>query len=480
VMEKKITWHNFEVVLKTEDSVEVRNLAEGTTELLTDFRDPVVKMSMAYGHLVIATASQCFIYPTKNFNTPVSFDRKEGIIRYIMHTSAHIMLLDNINGIQIFSYDGRLVSSPKLTNWKVELLTDDFVSVSSDMLAIRDQRDPKVVHILDINSGAPIGKPIQHTNDVLVIRLDQCPGMAMRHLCLVDTNRDLHIAVLRRSRPKMAKLGTMVQSLAWHEEHSMLAAVTNGKLAVWYYPSAAFVDPDILPTTRSDRDATEFGKTPDITAFYGNTCTITRADGAVMPTWVSPFPAMLHQYVSARTKEAWDNAIRLCRFVKDNTIWACLASMSAASKELYPAEIAYAAIEEVDKVQYIAYIKTIPSPEGRNAEMALFCREAQDAESMLIQAGLFFRAIEMNCNNFRWQRALDLADKHKCHIDTVILWRRQYLARFPNARESIPAFITIDKGLEGQIDEETIAAKIAAETEKERTRPGAQPYVDPI
>ena len=62
----------------------------------------------------------------------------------------------------------------------------------------------------------------------------------------------------------------------------------------------------------------------------------------------------------------------------------------------------------------------------------------------------------------------------------MILWRRQYLARFPNARESIPAFITIDKGLEGQIDEETIAAKIAAETEKERTRPGAQPYVDPI
>merc|ERR1712110_858567 len=99
------------------------------------------------------------------------------------------------------------------------------------------------------------------------------------------------------------------------------------------------------------------------------------------------------------------------------------------------------------KVQYIAYIKTIPSPEGRDAEMALFCHEFHEAEHSLIQAGLYFRAIEMNCNNFRWQSALALADKYKCHIDTVVLWRQQYLARFANSRESIAEFITYSKGL---------------------------------
>jgi hypothetical protein len=40
----------------------------------------------------------------------------------------------------------------------------------------------------------------------------------------------------------------------------------------------------------------------------------------------------------------------------------------------------YAAIEEVDKVQYIAHIKTIPTSEGREAEMALFCREPDEGE----------------------------------------------------------------------------------------------------
>lgn len=483
VLEKKVTWKDYLVTLKTEDTIEVRELTGGSTsatELLTDFRDPVVKMSIAYGHLVVATPTQVFMYKTTNWHTPVTFDRKEGTLRYIMQTADHAMLMDNNNGIQIFSYEGRLLSSPKLSQWRVELLNDQLISTSTDMIAIRDQRDPKVVHILDIVSGAPIGKPVQHTNEVVCIKLDQCPKMLMRHLVMIDKNRDLHITALRRSRPKSAKLGTMVQSLIWHDEHSMLAAVTNGKVAVWYFPSAAFVDPDVLPQTRFDRDAAPFGKTPTITAFSGNSCTITRGDGAVMPVSVSPYPAMLHQYICNRSAESWNNAIRLCRFVKDPAIWACVAAMAASAKELYAAEIAYAAIEEVDKVQYISYIKTVPSPEGREAEMALFCHEFQEAEHILIQAGLFFRAIEMNCNNFRWQRALDLADKYKTHGDTVIWMRRQYLGRFPNSRETLPEFITADKGLEGKIDPETIELKVAAEIEKEKTRPGATPYLDPV
>jgi len=43
----------------------------------------------------------------------------------------------------------------------------------------------------------------------------------------------------------------------------------------------------------------------------------------------------------------WDDAVRLCRFVKDNSLWACLAAMSAYAKDLSTAEVAYAAIDEV-------------------------------------------------------------------------------------------------------------------------------------
>lgn len=39
--------------------------------------------------------------------------------------------------------------------------------------------------------------------------------------------------------------------------------------------------------------------------------------------------------------------MRLCRFVKDPSLWACLAAMSAYAKDLMTAEVAYAALDEV-------------------------------------------------------------------------------------------------------------------------------------
>ena len=55
-------------------------------------------------------------------------------------------------------------------------------------------------------------------------------------------------------------------------------------------------------------------------------------------------------------------------------------------------------------MQYINHIKEIPTKEGRNAAMALFCRQTQEAETILLQAGLIYRAIQMNIDLFNWDR----------------------------------------------------------------------------
>jgi intraflagellar transport protein 80 len=60
----------------------------------------------------------------------------------------------------------------------------------------------------------------------------------------------------------------------------------------------------------------------------------------------------------------------------------------------------------VDKVQFVSHIKQLPSPERRNAELALFCHQPQQAEVIYLQAGLPFRAIELNMNLFNWERYL--------------------------------------------------------------------------
>lgn len=55
-------------------------------------------------------------------------------------------------------------------------------------------------------------------------------------------------------------------------------------------------------------------------------------------------------------------------------------------------------------MEYINSIKELPSKESRNAAMALFCGNSQDAEGVLLAAGLIFRAIMMNIDLFNWDR----------------------------------------------------------------------------
>ena len=88
---------------------------------------------------------------------------------------------------------------------------------------------------------------------------------------------------------------------------------------------------------------------------------------------------------------------------------------------------------KVTKVEYVQYIRSIPSEEGRQAELALFRRLPEEAERILLQAAtppLVYRAIKMNLNIFRWGRALDLAIKYKTHMDTVLGYRQKYLSDF--------------------------------------------------
>jgi len=57
----------------------------------------------------------------------------------------------------------------------------------------------------------------------------------------------------------MSVSGTMVQSLAWNDENNMLAALTDGKLIVFYYPNVTYIDRYLLPRTIYERDAAYVG-----------------------------------------------------------------------------------------------------------------------------------------------------------------------------------------------------------------------------
>uniref|UniRef100_UPI00398E3A1C intraflagellar transport protein 80 homolog isoform X3 n=1 Tax=Pristiophorus japonicus TaxID=55135 RepID=UPI00398E3A1C len=472
IIEQRWEWKNFEITLTKRRSMQVRNVLNDALDVL-EFRDRVIKASLSHGHLVVVTSLQCYVYSTKNWNTPLVFDLKEGTLSLILQAERHFLLLDGA-GIYLYSYEGRLISSPKFPGMRTDILSSQTVSLSNDTIAVRDQADDKVIYLIDALSGKPLGdgKPLVHKIEVMEVALDQFGSLNERKIAIIDKNRDLYITSVRRSgkERKIIKIGTMMHSIAWNDKINILCGMQNMYFVVWYYPNTIYIDKELLSKTIYEKDASEFGKSPQIVNYVGNQVTVRRADGSLIYTNISPYPAILHEYVSA---SRWDDAVRLCRFVKtttpdeEQTMWSCLAAMAIAHKDLMTAEVAYAAIGEIDKVQYINLIKDLPSKESRMAHLLLFTGNVQDAEGILIQAGLIYQAIQININLYNWERALELAVKYKTHVDTVLAYRKKFLEDF-HKEESNKRFLQYAEGVE--VNWEKIQAKIEMEISKERER----------
>uniref|UniRef100_A0A914WZA1 Uncharacterized protein n=2 Tax=Plectus sambesii TaxID=2011161 RepID=A0A914WZA1_9BILA len=256
----------------------------------------------------------------------------------------------------------------------------------------------------------------------------------------------------------------MIQNIRFNDTTNMLVGLQDSKMLVWCYPSTIYVDSDLLQRTIIDKEIGDFGKSPTLVSFVGNHVTVRRVDGSLISAGVSPFPAALHAYVE---KSKWDHALRLCRHIRDEKLWATLAAMAAYAKNLNTAEIAYGAIDEAEKVQLLGEIRSNPNKDVRSADLSVFCGNAQDAEGLLLQSGHIFRAIMLNITLFRWDRALELATKHKMHVDTVLGYRQRYLEEFEK-KETHPKFLQYASEVE--VDWDTINERITAEYEREKNK----------
>ncbi|XP_071377336.1 intraflagellar transport protein 80 homolog [Centroberyx affinis] len=466
VVEQHWEWKSFVITLTKRRTMQVRNVVNDAVDVL-EFRDRVIKASLAHGHLVVTTSLQCYVYNSRNWNTPLIFDLKEGTVSLILQAEKQFLLVDGA-GLYMFSYEGRLISSPKFPGMRADILNAQAVSLSNDTIAIRDKSDEKVVFLFDALTGKALGdgKPLTHKLEVVEIALDQCGPSNERKIALIDKNRDLYLTSVRRlgREHKICKIGTMVHTMAWNDTANILCGIQDNQFTVWYYPSAVFTDKELLPKTLYMKDGSEFSRAPHILSYVGTKVTVRQGDGSLIYSNVSPYPALLHEY---STSARWEDALRLCRFAKDQSLWACLAGMAMANKELTTAEVAYTAIGEVPRVQYINFIKEQPSKESSVAHMLLFSGQAQEAEATLLQAGLIYQAIQVNIDLSNWERALELAVKHKTHVDTVLAYREKFLQKF-GRKETNKRFLQYAEGVE--VDWEKIQAKIEMELSKEREK----------
>ncbi len=457
IVNRQISWAHIEAVLDEDNKISINDCLHEMNEDL-DFRERVVNMSMKHNHLVVCTTTQCYVYNVMNWTSPFVFDVKDSIY-LIVQGAKYFALIDASQNFIIYNYEGKLVSTPKFQGLRVEFLNARHISLSADVLALIDPSDPKVVRIFDIISGKPSTVTITHSTEIVEMELNQVEMSSERKMCFIDNNRDMFLTMVHK--PDVIKIASIVDSFQWNDSNDMLACISDGKLLTWFYPNAIYVDRDLMNKAMATKEAADVGKLAQMKSFTGNICTVRRLDGGLATLSISPYPKVLYEYID---KADFEKGIRLCRFVKENTLWACLAAMGIYCRELNTVEIALAAIDEADKVQFINYIKELPSEPARNAALAMYCKKVNEAEQILVQARLFYRAIKMNIKLYRWERALDIAVNNKTHVDTVIAYRQRFLQQY-SKEEDIDKFKQYTRDI--QVDWNTIKAKIRADKDRE-------------
>jgi len=99
------------------------------------------------------------------------FDVKD-TIQMIVQGAKFFALIDASHNFNVYSYEGKLISSPKYQGLRVEFLNQRHLSVSSDVLALIDPSNPKVVRVFDIMSGKPASVQIEHTTEIIEMELN--------------------------------------------------------------------------------------------------------------------------------------------------------------------------------------------------------------------------------------------------------------------------------------------------------------------
>lgn len=79
---------------------------------------------------------------------------------------------------QVWTYDGRHVSTPRFQNLRTAYLSDRAISLSEDAVAILDRTSPKSIRVCDVNTGRPLADgmsaEIEHDCEVVSVRFFPC------------------------------------------------------------------------------------------------------------------------------------------------------------------------------------------------------------------------------------------------------------------------------------------------------------------
>ncbi|XP_063617352.1 intraflagellar transport protein 80 homolog [Cydia splendana] len=361
IIDREYTWKTYACTQTGRKVIAIKDITTDQSDQL-DYPDRVIQIALGFNHLVIATVKQCFIHKLTSWNTPVTFDLKEGTISMILLAEKCLCVVER-TGVSIYSYMGRLLASPR---WgaRPDTLGRSALSLGPDALAAIDQTDRKLIHVFDLPTGLIVRSStdntvtkLTHKMTVSTIALSQTGPISERQLALLDYNRDLYVATVKDNKPKFVKLGSQILSIAWSAETELLVGLRASTAVAWCCPKAA-TQPDWLALTTVSKEISDLGRNPTVMSVEDGVARICRGNGSLLHVSLATFPEKLLKHVAANM---WQAALQLCRTVEDDTLWACLAVLAWQHHQLSVAEEAFSLIRQYHQVCYIQHLRnTIP------------------------------------------------------------------------------------------------------------------------
>lgn len=296
-----------------------------------------------------------------------------------------------------------------------------------DILAIRDLADASTLHVFDLLPGASRQEDayqIKHKQLITDVCVNRIGNVDDQYLVFIDTNRDLYLTVIRNGNDySLHKIGTQVTAVMWSSECNVLVGLHDSCYSIWYCPGEACSDPSLIALTTLSFDTTEFGKNISLVSFDGLTITFC-ASGTRFTVTAKIYCILIHKLVM---ENQWDKALRICRMGQSTLLWACLAALSSKRNQLEISEEAYSSALQIDKVDYMKHVKKLSENEQMAENAVMNGARIEEAETILLHNRKISEAIQFCLRLHRWNKALEIAEKHSKDVDLVLQERVKYL-----------------------------------------------------
>lgn len=432
-----LLYKNYKFALKSETSLLISDINSDYSE--------TIELSLVPAHVEVLNDRIMVLLPGKlllsTIQSPNSFANLD--ISRESFISAHL----NTLGVALLTMSGTVVCQvydlalKPVGNIKLPLteINPKRFNFSDNWVAWIDPRAASTISFECVNQKA--ASSFTHSTEVISICFS--PLKTNKKLLLLDVNQDLYLMTVPGNSIK--KVASIVTSFKWHENIDIFTFISGGQLNVAYCPTAIFFDAALFKiTTHAETLAGNF----ELQNFYE--CSITvmkdmRVSGLLS---ADPITIKLIKLLSDANKTLEIRAmkgLKLARLVKNKFVWGVLAGFCLENRDTSTAEVALAALDLIDRVQFVSKINSEEQADVQNNMLLQMFGKFEDCEKVLTSKRKNLELVKMLIKNFQFSKALEVAKNTKGNelewlVDYVLFKRKNYIEEGGFKEEFEPAF----------------------------------------